>query len=140
MQGMDFSAYAPEGQSLIDATTVPAHRPPVMATREGDGGWTIPGPGDMPTLPGLPPGWGGGGGTTPEGPGDPNYVPPGGVDPFPTPGGGGLPSVPGLYTEADLERARKEGAAEEQSKMLKQTVIAAVVTGVVGYGLARVLP
>lgn len=137
---MDFSPYAPEAQSLIQASP---DAPPIMATKQGDGGWTIPSelpPLGMPEVPGLPP-WPGG--SSPS-PGDPDYVPPGGVEPelppLPGGGGGGLPEVPGLYTEADLERAREEGRREEAAKQLKHTMMAAVVTGLVGYGLARVLP
>lgn len=96
----------------------------------GAGGWTIPS--ELPPLPGWPsPG---------DGPGD--YIPPGGVEDDPALPG--IPPPPLGYTEADLERARREGYEDgkraEQASIVKSTVITALVAGLVGYGLNRVLP
>jgi hypothetical protein len=63
------------------------------------------------------------------------------------PGGGGQlppsPQLPGMVTESDChyrtEAARSAGAADEQQRVIKYSIIGAVVSGVVGYGLARVL-
>jgi len=137
---MDLAAYSSTYANLT-------RREPVTATKEGDA-WSIPGLGGSPPvipdqLPGFPmPGMPSGGGGAAPSPGDPDYIPPGGdIDPawpeLPPPPGGG---IPGFYTQEDLEKAREDGRREEQAKFWKQTAGAAVVSALVGYGIAKVLP
>lgn len=137
-------SYAPKRQPLRLMS------PRRVQTMEGDApsGWVIPS--ELPPLPGLP--------DIPGFPGEDPEIPPGGVEPEPGGGGGfpfpvpdlppppqgGLPPLPGTYTEQDLEKARAEGYAEgkraEQAQLVKTTAIAAAVSFVVGYALNRVLP
>jgi len=59
------------------------------------------------------------------------------------PGGGGqlppAPQLPGMVTEAQCQAREQAARSAEEAKAIKYAAIGAVVSGVIGYGLARVL-
>lgn len=121
-------------------TTIPAQVPPLPGTEPPPGQPAPPAPAGFCTLPDGSIGYR----ATAGGPCvSPLQQLPGGLPGQPSPGAPPSPQFPGMVTEQQCV-AREAAAAEaakaaEETKVVKYTAIGAVVSGVVGYGLARLL-